>query len=343
MTSTTLGQHTFRIAHALHLIEVIKRWDVTGEQLLAGTGLTEEALHDPHACLSVPMLVALVERARRLTGEPALGVFTGLHARATLYGNVGFAILSAATIREAIEVTLRYGRIVTTALSVRFRNNGRIASLVVDEHADFGPARDAIIISTLVSLWQVSRSLTGRELTTCTADLALPEPSYSERLKACPLPMRFGRPVHELTFDARSLDLPYTMPDAVAAKLAREQCQRELDGLDPRMALATRVRALIARPEGGSRSLGEVAAQMSRSSRTLKRQLGAEGVSFSTLRERELASRAMVMLRSAQLSMTEIALRVGYSNASSFERAFQRWTGQSPAEFRRAEARMKMS
>jgi AraC-like DNA-binding protein len=133
------------------------------------------------------------------------------------------------------------------------------------------------------------------------------------------------------------------MPDPVAARLAREQCQRELDALDPRAALATRVRALIARPEGGSRSLCEVAAQMSCSPRTLKRQLGAEGVSFSALRERELGTRAMAMLRSPHLSMTEIALRVGYSNASSFERAFQKWTGQSPAEFRRAESKMRAS
>jgi AraC-like DNA-binding protein len=343
MTSTTSGQHTFRVAHALHLIEVVKRWDVTDTQLLDGTGLTKEALLDPHGQLSVAMVVQLVERARRLTGEPALGVYTGLHTRATLYGNVGFAVLSAATIREAIEVSLRYGRIITTALTVRFRTKGRVASLIVDEHADFGPARDAIVMSTLISLWQVSRSLTGRELTTSTADLALPEPSYAERLEACPLPMRFGRPVHQLTFDARSLDLPYTMPDPVAARLAREQCQRELDSLDPRAALAIRVRALIARPEGGSRSLGEVAAQMRRSARTLKRQLGAEGVSFSALRERELGARAMVMLRSPHHSMTEIALRVGYSNASSFERAFQRWTGQSPAEFRRAKAKEEAS
>ena len=54
-------------------------------------------------------------------------------------------------------------------------------------------------------------------------------------------------------------------------------------------------------------------------------------------------ARAMVMLRSPHLSMTEIALRVGYSNASSFERAFQRWTGHSPAEFRRTEAKMRVS
>jgi AraC-like DNA-binding protein len=336
MTSSMPSTHTFRVAHALHLIDVIKRWEVTGDQLLEGTGLTQQALLDPHGLLAVEMMVTLVERARVLTGEPALGVYTGLQTRATLYGNVGFAIVSASTIREAIEVSLRYGRIITTALSVRFRTNGRTASLIVDEHADFGPARDSIIMSTLVSLWQVSRSLTGRELTTSVAELALPEPHYVDRLKACPLPMRFGRHVHQLTFDARSLDLPYTMPDPVAAKLAREQCQRELDGLDPRAALATRVRALIARPEGGSRSLGEVAAQMCRSPRTLKRQLGAEGISFSALRERELGTRAMVMLRSPNLSLAEIAFRVGYSNTSSFERAFHRWTGQSPAEFRRA-------
>jgi AraC-like DNA-binding protein len=95
------------------------------------------------------------------------------------------------------------------------------------------------------------------------------------------------------------------------------------------------VRGLITRPEGGFRGLDEVAAAMNRSPRTLKRQLGAEGVSFSELRDRELCERATVLLRSLDLSLAEVATRLGYSNVTSFERAFARWTDRTPAECRR--------
>jgi AraC-like DNA-binding protein len=335
MDSIGTSEHCFRIAHALHLLEVVKKWNVGEEELLAGTGLTRAALADPRAKLPVPTTMALLERARLLSGEPAIGLHIGLHTRATLYGHLGFAVLSASTIREAIDLSIRFGPIVTTAIMVRFRCDKRVASLIVDEHAEFGSARDIVIAATLVALWQVSRSLAARELTTSTAEFALPEPSYAARLAVPGLRMRFNAPVHRLTFDARSLDIPYTMPDPVAARLAREQCQQELDALGRSGDVAARVRGLVARPEGGFRGIDEVAAALNRSPRTLKRQLEAQGVSFSALRDRELRERAVVLLRSPDLSLGEIAARLGYSTVASFERAFQRLTDSTPAACRR--------
>jgi AraC-like DNA-binding protein len=335
MLSANGGEHSFRIAHVIHLMEVVKGWGVTGDDLLATTGVTHQALTEPRAQLPVPTMTVLLERARALTGEPALGLHLGLHTRATLYGHLGFAVMSAGTIREAIDVSLRFGTILTTALTMRFREDRHTASLIVDEHADFGPSRDIVLLTTLVALWQVSRSLTARELTTSTAEFALPEPSYRASLEGAGLKLRFGRPANKLTFDARSLDLPYTMPDPVALKLAREQCQRELDALGRNADITASVRGLIARPEGGFRGLEEVAAALSRSPRTLKRQLVAEGVSFSELRDRELRERAETLLRLPELSLAAVAARLGYSNVTSFERAFVRWTDRTPAECRR--------
>jgi AraC-like DNA-binding protein len=332
-------QHSYSVSHVHHLVEVVKRWDVRGEDLLDGAALEKDVLTDPHARVSIPVLTALLERARSLTGEPALGLYIGLQTRPTLFGKVGFAVMSASTIREAIETSIRYGSVVTTAISVRLRSNARVAELIVDEHADFGSARDIFILTTLVGLYEVSRFLTGRALSTSVLELAMPDPGYGKRLEGCGLRFRFDRPVSRIVFDARSLDLPYTMPDPVAAKLAREQCQAELEARGLSAELTARVRGLIWSPEGGFRGLEEVAAAMNRSPRTLKRQLGAQSVSFSALREDELRKRASVLLRLPDLSLDQVATRLGYSNVTSFERAFQRWTGTSPASQRREIAR----
>jgi len=329
------SQHTIRAAHALHLIEVVKRWDVRGDELLAGTGMTRGALAHPLARIPIPVLTSLLERARRLTGEPALGMHIGLQTSPTLYGAVGFALLSAGTIREAIEISNRYGRLVTTAVTVRLQTEGPVASLVVDEHADFGSARDIAMMTTVVALWQISRQLTGRDLVTSMAEFAFPPPARPSELEAQGLRMRFDRPANRLTFDARSLALPYTMPDAVASQWAQERCQGELDVLGRNAELAARVRGLLASSGGSARGLEEVAAAMNQSPRTLKRHLRARGLSFSALRAGHVHERAMTLLRSADLSLDDVARRVGFTSVRNFERAFRRWTGTSPAEYRR--------
>jgi AraC-like DNA-binding protein len=253
-------------------------------------------------------------------------------------------VVTASTVREAIEASLRYGPIVTTALSMRFKVEKGIATLIVDEHANFGAARDIVLLASLVGLWQISARLTGRDLVTSVAEFALAEPEYAARLKGLTaLPMVFNRPSTQLRFDSRSLDLPYCMPDPLAHRLAAEQCQTELDVLTLNSGLTTRVRGLIVRPEGGCRGLDEVATALNRSGRTLKRQLGGLGFSFSVLRDEALREKALLLLRSPRLSLAEIAASLGYSNVTNFERAFLRWTSMTPAASRRAAGMVEAS
>jgi AraC-like DNA-binding protein len=334
---------SFPVAHLVHLVALVGRWGVTSADLLADSGVTGETLADPRARLPVPTLVTIFERARALTGEPALGLHIGLDIRPTLYGNLGFALLSASNILEAIDLAIRFSPIVTTSLRLRLRVEGRVASLIVDEQANFGSARDIVVIAALVSLWRVGTLLAERDVMTTLAELALPEPSYAAKLATADLPMRFDCPVHRLMFDARSLETPYTMANPIALGVARDHCQRDLDKFGPPSRWADSVRSLLSRQEQPCHSLEEAAVALHQSTRTLKRRLAAEGVSFSALRDEELREQAMTMVRSSPLTYPDIAARLGYSNVTSFDRAFRRWTSSTPAEFRRAAARTAAS
>jgi AraC-like DNA-binding protein len=327
---------SFPIAHLHQLVALIGRWGVSADELLAGADIRGETLADPGARLPVPAMVKLFERARSLTGEPAIGLHIGLDIRPTLYGNLGFALMSASNIREAIEVSIRFSPIITTALRLRLRVEGQVASLLLDELADFGSARDIIVISALVSLRRVGTLLADRHVTTTVVELALPEPLYRGKLAEAGLPMRFDCPVHRLVFDARSLEVRYTMGNPIALRLAQEHCQRDLEQFGPPARWADSVRRWLSRPDQPCRSLEEAASALHQSTRTLKRRLAAEGVSFTELRDNELRERAMTLVRSSLLTYRDIASRLGYSNVTSFDRAFRRWTSATPAEFRRA-------
>jgi AraC-like DNA-binding protein len=112
-------------------------------------------------------------------------------------------------------------------------------------------------------------------------------------------------------------------------------CERALDELGFDEGLVECVRRLLAKEEGGFRSAEEVAGRMHVSARTLKRRLAAQGVSFSNLSERTRREKAMVLFRSGRLSVADVAQRLDYATPSTFVRAFHRWTGTTPAAYRR--------
>ena len=322
--------------HALHLADLVQRWGVTAGALLKGTRLRKDELSQPGRSLPVPSMVHLVERARALTGEPALGIYFGLQMRISWHGYLGLAAMTAQTAREALELAARFLPTRTGALTLRLEVEGPRAALILDERADFGAARDAILLSLVVGIWQLGCTLTGRRLEG-RAELALPEPAYIARFRGLlPGALRFEAREHRLLFPTATLALPLTTADPAALLLTREQCERELDALGFAGPFRDRVRALALSGSGGARTLEEVAAQVHVSPRTLKRRLAEQGTSYSELLEAERERRARQLLDTTSLSVDAIAERLGYSDPANFSRAFRRWTGHTPGALRRA-------
>jgi AraC-like DNA-binding protein len=323
---------SFPAVQVLHLLELVKQWRVSAEHVLEASGLDAGELAEPNRRVPLETMLMLLERARRLTAEPALGIHLGLATRATSYGPLGLATLAAPSLRAAIELAVRYCGLVSTAFSLRFRSEGSQAELILDETVDYGSVRDVLLFSTLLGVRQVGRAMTGQILNS-RLDLTIEDPGYVAPFALGEV--RFEQPVNRLIFDADKLELPYALRDPAALRLAVELCERQLDSLGLSGRVAGRVRSSIWQPGRGLRSLEEVAHLLHVSERTLKRRLAAEGVSFRTLLEAERRERALSLLASPEMPLSRIAGTLGYASLSNFERAFRRWTSRTPAEYRR--------
>jgi AraC-like DNA-binding protein len=321
-------------SYALHLLDLAARLGVREEEILAGFDLTREDLADPNRSLPIDVAIALHERGRILTGEPALGIYLGLQMQASAHGIVGFAAMSAGTVRDAILVAVRYMAIRTTALALHTQVHDDTATLILVEHADLGSVREIYVLSILVGFWQMGCKLAGRNLD-LSFDLQFPRPDYYKRFEHILPPTRFDQPVNQIVLrDLALLASPISMADAASARLARTQCEELLAsmGLDGR--IAPRVRALLGRKDGASLSVNDVARALRVSPRTFRRRLEAERVTFSSLLDTERKRRALLLLRSQELSIEEIGDRLGYHNVANFTRAFRRWTGKTPRAYR---------
>jgi AraC-like DNA-binding protein len=324
-------------SYAYELVSLCTRWNVEARDVLDGTGLTVEALKDPATRLPLSECAVLVARARRLTGEPALAFMMGLQMRLSWHGFLGFAAMTAATVREALEVAEHFCLTRTSAFGVSSYSEGETASLVLEERAELGELREFAVITLLVGIAQIARDITGHDLRG-VAECAFPAPAYAarvlERAGRDRASMVFGRAAHRLVFRASTLELPLVTADPVAMQLARAQCDRELAALAEGGSFLGKVRALIAGGDHGTRPLDEVARSLHVSPRTLKRRLADQGTSFSAMLESVRHQRALLLLENRQLGLADVAGRLGYSDAANFTRAFRRWTGQTPAAYR---------
>src|SRR5690606_32216989 len=156
------------------LAEVVRTFGVSTEHLLEGSGLSLAQLELPEARISTAVASALVERAVALTGPPGLGILIGLRMRVPAHGYLGFAAMTAPTVRHALELAVRYAPTRTTALALRLEV-GEPTALHIEERCDLGAARETVLFALAVGLWQIGEMLTGHKLSG-SAEFAFPKP-----------------------------------------------------------------------------------------------------------------------------------------------------------------------
>lgn len=327
-------KHTFPGAHGLQLINLLKRFQIPSELLLEGSGLTLDTLAKPGTRIDADVVIALTEKARALTGEPGIGFYLGLEKRLSMYGYLGFATMSATTGREGLELFTRYAATISTSLELSLAEAGGIATLTMHERIDMGSVHDVALFSLMVGIRQLATTLLGRDTGPMQVDLPIAEPEYFH-LFAHLLPhAHFDQSIARVHFDSRALDHPLPHPDQAALELAKSACEQQLQELGLDRSLPARVRRLL-RETKSHRTIEQIAVALSISTRTLKRKLAKEGLSFKDIQEEERRERAMALLRTPDLGLEAIAEQLDYADASNFTRAFRRWTGMTPSDWRR--------
>ena len=327
---TTLASAAAMLAEALE-----KNYQVDPEPIFREAGLDTARINVPGARFSYAGLQSLWQRAVEVTGDPALGVAVGQHLRPTTLHALGYAWFASATLAGALACLARYYRVITTApVDIQTRNP---ASGVLDvgfQRMD-EPPHPAAIDCFYSAMLKLLRSATDGHFSPLRLTLQRPDPgrmdTYVEIFSA---PVSFGNAENAMYLDPAELDKPLPGRNAELARASERIVERYLQSLDP-ARVASEVQQLLLRLlPSGKATQEEVAKQTFRSVSTLQRQLQNEGTSFRELRETTRRTLAERYLKDPEHSLGEIAFLLGFSDQSNFSRAFRRWTGMSPREFR---------
>lgn len=304
--------------------------------LLAAVSLDEEILADPDARVPARVVMEMLAAGVERTGDADLGLHLALAAPLADFELHAYAMRSSATLGAALERLCRYQRLIHDTASVSLE---RVGDCAVLRHALPGglaiPRHSAEFV---VAAWvRVARVITG------VADWAPDEAHFahsapgdqSELARFFHCRLRFAAGENAIRFAATELARASVAPDAALLEILERHAGSLLDRIPRAASLADRVRRSLAErlPDGEARA-ASVAAGLSMSVRTLHRTLAAEGTTFSQILDQYRHERAVQALADERIGIAEIAFALGFSELSSFYRAFRRWTGCTPAEYR---------
>jgi AraC-like DNA-binding protein len=323
------------VIYGVLILEVAQEHGVKREALLAAAGVPAPLLDDPNGRLTRLQAAGLLVQALKLCREPALGYEIGLHSSLTSHGLMGYGLISSSTLRQAIELAVKFLQLRLPMFSMKLATDGAYAAIEITEAVPLSAdTRQCLFDLFLVGMARVAPALTGYRMPDIELWFDCAEPAYYARYKARLPKTRFGMGANQLRFRATYLDQHLDTANPVTAKMVEEQCKRELEQLGFAGDLVGQVRVALRNAARGYPDLEKVSKLLHMSSRTLKRKLQEHGTSFHQLLEDARRAESIRLLRTTSLTVEQIAERLGYSDPSNFCRAFRKWTAATPNGFR---------
>lgn len=328
--------HTILARFPSLLIERAERMGANRADLLSHARLTEANLAEPDTRIAVARHWDLWRAVIEQLPDPALGVKLGSRVQIRQAGLVGYSMLHSHTLDHAIDRVVRYERILEDTTYLAREPDGNRVRLVVEEPLQLIGLRQPIE-SDVAALVTCFREITGVARLPLDVQLPYPRPATMEPYReALGHSIRFDQPTAAVVFDVADMDLPVLARDETLCNYLDAHAERVLQQLGSRSYSEQVQRVLWEELSEGQPSIKTVAKALGTSTRTLQRRLHDEGVTFAELLDTFRRRMASELLQRHDLAVYEVAFLLGYSEPSTFFRAFRRWTGTSPLKYRGA-------
>jgi AraC-like DNA-binding protein len=303
--------------------------------LLNSLGVDPHLAKSPDGYIPIETYLLIEEAAAEQTMDPYFGLHMGQYAEPGSWSILGYLMMNCRTLGEAFEKSARYSRVIGNLISGQAQfgiNKIRMIS-TTPPHAPRMPRY--CFESAFTSGVRMMRTLTGLELNPLEVTFIHPKPESTEeyeRFFRCPV--FFAHKYNSVSIHPQLLHTPILLPNPGLLEYFENYAQNfiaEMDRQDPYTQAVTRI--ILENLDSENLNIKHVAREMSVSVRTLQNRLRDEGVVFSDLLtdiRRQLARKYL----KEDYSVEEITYLLGFSEPSVFRKAFKRWSGITPRQFR---------
>lgn len=311
---------------------------IDARAVLASVGVDADGPWDPRHMLDEDAYYGMIELMAEQMDITPLPLTVGAAMRPDEYGALGLAWKAAPDLLGSFSRVARYWRLWTSFTQYELQE-AKGGMLFVENRA--GARRLGMRISIeadLASGVSLARQVSPRPFAPIAVYFKHPAPkttAHHEAYFGCPV--QFGADKDAMLLSHASLSAPNILGDEGITQFVVSHLDQELAQIDDAPALQTRTKGEIARAlSEGLPRMADIARKLGLSARSFHRRLAEQGLSFHTLTEETRREIATAMLREERYALSEIAFLTGYSEQSAFNRAFKRWTGVTPAAYRKS-------
>ena len=306
--------------------------------LFESVGLDPSAPVDPGAMISDGDFFGLLERIANLDDRGrSVPIHIGASMRCDDYGAFGLAFKSAPDLLSSYARVERYGKVVTSIANFRVERSGTSVFMEVIQGRDRRLGLKMTNELALAAAMSISREVSDDDFSPVAVHLMSDRPAndgaYQEHFRC---PIHFGADRDALEVLTTVASRANRLSDDGMSKFFETHLDTQLGQINDTSELERRILDQIGEAlSEGVPTLAEVAGRMGMSTRTLQRRLSADGLAYQDLvldARRKLSEQ---LLRRTDYALAEIAFLTGFSDQSTFTRAFKRWHGTTPASYRR--------
>lgn len=334
--SPTLYSSAFVISAIRCVVLTAKLSPETLASVLEGTGVSESELMDGDGYLNWAQVHALTRNILALPNIDGLALRAGARVLPSLHGPMGIAAMASATLGDAFEVFRKYMETRSQVLAVTLQHNEQSCDVIMHLLPERDVVTEFLSQSIVASCFACTEFLLGEPLHGVEVAFAWSEPAdlsayrdiFNDNI------LLFDQPNTLIRVPTKYVTKSLSSRDGMIQVMASQQCEAILESLKRQGSLSAQILDQLRKAEGALPSLLGMSEMLNMSQRTLIRRLKAEDTRYQSLLDAETSRRAVFLLTLPSSTVASVAAQLGYAEPASFRRAFHRWFGVAPSDFR---------
>ena len=322
------------IQQVLVLLEGAKRSGLSTELLLRECGIDVSLLKQHEARVDKKSFIHLMLAVMRHTEDEFMGFGSGRVSKPGTFSMMAHAVINCASLEKAIRRGVKFYELFDYAIRSRLfvSDDEACITFVASDEVLFRPhILEAIVFLTVrFSSWLVGQQIVPKRI---NLDFeSLDEGEYASQF---PCQVHYSQERCEIILDSRYMSMPLVQNQLSLSKFLKSSLAELMDGDIENASLNAQIRSIISKEFGNNfPDFSVVCEKLAMTPQTLRRRLKDENTSYQEIKDTIRKDASIYYLSKPELTIDEIALLMGFSEASSFHRAFKKWTGKTPSAYR---------